>query len=142
MPGGLPPLSMDDLDGGNIINTIISDLFGNIDFKDNGEFVFKYDYDKEGKGTYINDNKLPLCMTFYINEIPVDINCSLTQNVTKSESYIFIDKPDALKLSMVYIYQQLITNNMQVTQEDLTAFYEELLNSFNELAIAVSLQRL
>lgn len=81
-------------------------------------------------------------MTFYINEIPVDINCSLTQNVTKSESYIFIDKPDALKLSMVYIYQQLITNNMQVTQEDLTAFYEELLNSFNELAIAVSLQRL
>lgn len=81
-------------------------------------------------------------MTFYINEIPVDINCSLTQNVTKSESYIFIDKPDVLKLSMVYIYQQLITNNMQVTQEDLTAFYEELLNSFNELAIAVSLQRL
>lgn len=71
-----------------------------------------------------------------------DINCSLTQNVTKSKSYIFIDKPDALKLSMVYIYQQLITNNMQVTQEDLTAFYEELLNSFNELAIAVSLQRL
>lgn len=81
-------------------------------------------------------------MTFYINEIPVDINCSLKQNVTKSESYISIDKPDALKLSMVYIYQQLITNNMQVTQEDLTAFYEELLNSFNELAIAVSLQRL
>lgn len=36
-----------------------------------GNYLLLDVYDKEGKGTYINDNKLPLCMTFYINEIPV-----------------------------------------------------------------------
>lgn len=140
LPGGMPPFPVENIDG-SLIGDIVNNVFGNITFKENGEFVFKFDYDKEEKGTYVNDNNLPLSMTFNINGNPVEVGCRLVQNVSKTESYIFVGKADVLKLAMSYIYQQLLANNITVTQEELTAFYNEMLNAFNEFAIAVSLQR-
>lgn len=137
---GFEPFPTADIDG-SIVTDIVNNVFGNITFKENGEFTFKFDYDKEEKGTYVNDSNLPLNMSFNINGIPVEVKCNLVQNVDHTESYIFMNKESVLNLSMSYIYQLLLENNIPVTQENMKTFYDEMLDAYDEFSIAISLQK-
>lgn len=138
--GQIEPFPTAELDG-TIVRDIVDYIFNDITFKDNGEFVFNYSYSQSATGTYANNNNLNLTLTFNVNDVPMDINCSLAQNVSKNESYIFIGKEGCLKLSMSYLYQKLLEYGYELSQEGINAFYQQLDNTFNDFAIAVSLMK-
>lgn len=138
--GDIEPFPTEGLDG-TVIKSIVNYVFSDITFADNGVFYFNHTYGEQETGTYVNNNDMPLTLTFDINGTPVNIEGSLTQDVNKNESYIFFNEENCLKLGLVYIYQNLLGYEIEVTQEEMEIFYELLNESFDNFAVAVSLVR-
>lgn len=133
------PFPVANLDG-SVVRDIVEHLFSDITFAENGQFTFKYGYEQQESGTYVNNNR-SLVLTINVNGAPISINCSLAQNVNRNESFIFLGKESCLKLSMVYIYQKLIESGQQFPEEGFAEFYQLIGDAFNDFAVAVSLNK-
>lgn len=136
---GFEPFPTAELDF-SMINSIVNIVFKDITFKENGEFTFKFNYGQEEKGTYARIDELRFTMTMSVKGVPVDITGYFAQTMDKSESYFFFNKDDALKFSLLYLYQRLEENGISVTDEQLSPFYKELTECFSNFAFAISLQ--
>lgn len=139
--GNIEPFPTKNIDGA-VLRSIVNYLFNDITFGDNGVFYSNnHTYGEQETGTYVNNNDIPLTLTFDINGTPVSVECFLTQDVKKNESYIFFGKESCLQLGLVYIYKQLLGRDNQVSQQELEVFYNLLNDTFENFAVAVSLVR-
>lgn len=140
-PGGdIEPVPTDIIDG-TVVKSIVDYLFSDITFMEDGTFYFNHSYDQMEEGTYEYSGGLNLVLTFYVNDIPVNVDAFLAQKKNRDESYIFFDKDGCFKLAILYIYNHVLGNELEVTQQQLETLYNVLNESFDNFAVAVSLKQ-